>query len=219
MDEAQLVKQVTRATGNVDGNVVRTAILEVVRNLGAHLPPALSGRAAERLPAAFGSALGSSAATVGRSVETMYDRVGETTGLRMPKALELAQAAVRVLARAFGPTLCAEIGEALPADWSALLTAPEPVVGARPRVRAVAAPEAPVHTRQTLASGRPGSLRPLASSRPAEAHRHSIAAHDDPHGETKLASAPGTRRDRREDTLARGRPGSEHPLSEADDGS
>jgi len=65
-----------------------------------------------------------------------------------------------------------------------------------------------------LASGRPGSARPLASANPELlAHEHSIARSDDPHAERKLSSARGLSQEREQRTLARGRPGSGRPLS------
>jgi len=69
--------------------------------------------------------------------------------------------------------------------------------------------------RGTLASGRPGSGRPLSeaapgsthplhSARPAAAHQESVQS-SNPHGDTKLSSAHGTTQEREHETLAEGR--------------
>jgi hypothetical protein len=51
-----------------------------------------------------------------------------------------------------------------------------------------------------------------------EPHSHSVAANDNPHGETKLSSSRGTTQEREHETLAEGHPGAKHPLSDAQPG-
>jgi uncharacterized protein (DUF2267 family) len=91
---------------------------------------------------------------------------------------------------------------------------------AGPLAVAAAAEAAPHHSarhlRQTLASGRPGSERPLSEAHPGSSHAQSVAA-DNPHGETKLSSASGIQQERTGQTLATGSPGSRRPIGDADE--
>jgi hypothetical protein len=115
------------------------------------------------------------------------------------------------------------LGDCLPADERARLlrVLPEaigrqlvpPDYGAPPEHRA--RPHAPVVN--TLAHGRPGSLHPVAESAPARGQTHSVAANDDPHGETKLSSARGMTQERWRESLATGHPPAERPIAEASD--
>jgi hypothetical protein len=81
------------------------------------------------------------------------------------------------------------------------------------------APDQPNHVRarhgagDTLASGRPGSSRPLSASRPRQAG--SLLEEEHPRDDTKISSAPGVTADREEHTLSSGHPGADRPLSEA----
>jgi hypothetical protein len=77
-----------------------------------------------------------------------------------------------------------------------------------------AVPDAPEHEpvslahRHDIASGRPGSTRPLSAANPRVLeHRHSVARNGDPHGDTKLSSARGLTQEREGETLAAARPG------------
>jgi hypothetical protein len=57
----------------------------------------------------------------------------------------------------------------------------------------------------TLATGRPGSRHPLSEARADRAHAHSVVREENPHGATKLSSAPGLTQEREGETLASGR--------------
>jgi hypothetical protein len=46
-------------------------------------------------------------------------------------------------------------------------------------------------------------------------HSHSVAANDNPHGDTKLSSSRGTTQEREHETLAEGHPSSKRSISEA----
>ncbi|MFO7561875.1 MAG: hypothetical protein R6X02_04485 [Enhygromyxa sp.] len=69
----------------------------------------------------------------------------------------------------------------------------------------------------TLASGRPGSQTPLHEAGPDRGQHDSPAVTSDPHADTRLSSTEGASSDRSETTIAKGRPGSQHPISEAKD--
>lgn len=59
--------------------------------------------------------------------------------------------------------------------------------------------------RETLATGRPGSHKPLSEGRPPGPQQDSVAT-PNPHAETKLSSARGLTQERLEETLAEGSP-------------
>lgn len=78
----------------------------------------------------------------------------------------------------------------------------------RPRVE----PPTPPHT---LADGRPGSRHPLSEGRATRAQPGSVAADGpDMHGGRRLSTARGTAQEQLHRTLAEGKPGSEHPLTD-----
>jgi uncharacterized protein (DUF2267 family) len=71
------------------------------------------------------------------------------------------------------------------------------------------APAVPLHPgpANTLASGRPGSQRPLSEAKPERAHSESVARTDDPHRNTKLSTSEGLTQEREGETLATAHPG------------
>ena len=54
----------------------------------------------------------------------------------------------------------------------------------------------------------------MSEARPETAHAESVARSDDPHADTRLSSSQGMTQERRGETLAEGRPGSDRPVSE-----
>ncbi len=60
-------------------------------------------------------------------------------------------------------------------------------------------------TGHTLATGRPGSRRPVSDTRLSRMHGESVAA-DNPHAATKLSSSPGSAQERRHETLSEDTP-------------
>jgi len=72
----------------------------------------------------------------------------------------------------------------------------------------------PHDLRDTLSRGRPGSHHPIGDARADRTQTSSIAA-DNPHGETKLSSTPGTTQERRHETLAEAHADPSRPLSTA----
>ncbi len=125
------------------------------------------------------------------------------------RALEHAEIVCRALADTLSETTVARLTRQLPA-LAELFRPPERPAAAQ--TMGQASPRRP----QDLAEGRPGGTHPIASSDTSTlAHRHSIARSDDPHADTKLSSAMGLSQERDSRTLAAGRPGSRHPVSDS----
>lgn len=144
------------------------------------------------------------------SEATVDAQVAEATELPGGQALEIVQVVARTLASRLPEDLRSRLERHARGTLARLWT--------RPAVPP--APPKPVHTPppgsgHTLATGRPGSRHPVSEAGPI-GQADSIAVNPDPHGETKLSGARGaTTAEREHRTLAEGRPGSEHPLSEA----
>ena len=139
----------------------------------------------------------------------LYEAVAARTEIRVGMALEVVQSCVAELGAHLAGPAREQLRALLPGAWAELVLDP------RPEGRAAGA-GASTHpgTGHTLATGRPGSGRPLADSVPT-GQSHSIATSDDPHGDRRLAVArPGPQQEGR--TLAEGHPGSDHPVSESD---
>ncbi len=66
----------------------------------------------------------------------------------------------------------------------------------------------------TLADGRAGSRRPIATS--SDTQHDSATSDHEPHGDTKLSTAKGTTQERLGRTLAEGKPGSSRSLADED---
>jgi len=128
-------------------------------------------------------------------LERLYDAVCGASGLRQSAALELAQSTLVAIAHAIGPDARARLYTELPVAWASLLDDAHDVPVDR-------RPAPPITAGHTLASGRPGSASSVVEAAPQAAQRDSIAGSDDPHGDTKLSGAAGTRTRRR--TLADG---------------
>lgn len=136
-----------------------------------------------------------------------HRRVAELAGVPLGLAIERSEVVCRVLCETLAPSTRLHLQKLLP-ELASLFELPEEVaspLGESHRSRA--APN-------DLAEGRPGGSSPLATADLRSlAHRQSVARSDDPHGNTKLSSAPGLRQEQDGHTLAEGRPGSRRPIS------
>jgi uncharacterized protein (DUF2267 family) len=136
-----------------------------------------------------------------------YRRVQRHEAVRAGRAREHAQ------------IVCHSLAELLPAESIRLLIARLPWLEALLRVDEAPLPPPPPDVLRrkeptnTLATGRPGSHTPLATGQPGRPQSGSVAASEDPHGDTKLSSSQGMTQEREHETLATGHPGSKRPLS------
>src|SRR5688572_26076544 len=131
------------------------------------------------------------------SLDGFHYWVSRLAGQRRSVACEQAQVVCRVLTELLSPSASARLRRCLPElrDLFALPGPEQPASGPH-RLRADPAPD------HSLAGGAPGSERPLYAAQPqsdaqtpdataSAAHRHSVAAASDPHGDSKLSSARG----------------------------
>lgn len=183
------------------------AALEALGSALGGVPPALH----DAIPEALRGVLAAGDGRPETTPEALYEQVAASTGLRVGSALEIVQSAVAELGARLAEPARAQLRGLLPDAWAALVLDPRPVG----RAPVKGSSTADLGAGRTLATGRPGSGRSLADSAPAAAHAHSVAATDEPHGDRRLSAArPGPQRS--EGTLAKGHPGSDHPVSDSD---
>ena len=136
-----------------------------------------------------------------------FDDVQRTERGRAARVREDAQVVCAALAEVLPNESRARLVKELPAALAALFElrpAPEPP--------AYATRHDPRH--HTLATGAPGSLRPLSDSSPPPPASASVARAN-PHAETKLSSARGLTQDELHDSLATTEPRDERTIARA----
>jgi uncharacterized protein (DUF2267 family) len=195
--EREIVLDVLGHAGPIGVDAARRLLGAVLSTIGAHLSAPERERVAAELPAPLAACV---VHADGGTALPIDERI-LAPGMTAARAHELIAAACRALADTLSAEVRAELTRALPVDLAALL--------------APGAPGTPPHLvapgrRATLATGRPGSARPVSATRAERTQAGSIAA-DNPHGDRKLSSAPGTTQVRDHDTLAEAGPG--RPLS------
>lgn len=142
----------------------------------------------------------------------LYERVRRREKTDAGTAREHAQIVLAAVAEHLPEDVLVRLRRHVAGDLGALLAArgapaidPEDVHGFR------------AGNGRTLASGKPGSRHAVAESAPHSAQSQSVAASDDPHGETKLSSARGMTQERFAETLASGQGVHTRPIAETDD--
>ncbi|MEX1363364.1 MAG: DUF2267 domain-containing protein [Nannocystaceae bacterium] len=202
------VDDVCARAGHFDRERIELGTRRTLRALGALLggvPPGLH----DALPEALRAELHAGEGGRPYSPTALYERVASSSGLRVGLALEVVQSVVAELGAHLDEPARDQLRKALPPAWAALVLGPRPpalVPGEGPRAAGTSAGH-------RLATGRPGSERALADSRPGAGQAHSIAASDLDDDRTLSAGRPGPAPER---TLARGGAGSSHPVSDAD---
>jgi uncharacterized protein (DUF2267 family) len=185
-----------------DAEDAELALTTTLETLGYLLPARLVRELEGALPDRCGWPL-----SFGRSVSENLRRAER--GLRRRELAELPGETVERIQE-----VCAVLGRELPPALiqDIVCELPQQLRGAfYPRI--APAPLAPARAlRGTLASGRPGSLRPVSearvgglcpigASRPASAQAGSVSEAN-PHADSKLSSARGTMQEREHETLA-----------------
>ncbi|WP_437646959.1 DUF2267 domain-containing protein [Sorangium sp. So ce362] len=211
MEYERFVEEVQRRAGLEGRDEVERAIVATARTLGERLLEHEAAAVAGGLPGPVAAAVRGVAYQGDFDRDELYDRVARREGAPRSFGMEHAQAVCQVIGEALPEAERLRLQRHLP-DLADLFT--PRAAGAPPPRPLHAAPPPDVGQGSTLASGRPGSHHPLSEARPATAHTESVARSDDPHAETRLSSSPGLTQERLGDTLAEGRPGPEHPVSE-----
>jgi|GEM_PF-2246509 len=176
-----------------------------LRALGPALPEEARGYLATHLPEAHRKDLHAEGPEQEGALLALFARVSELSGLPEPAVRDHLPAVFGALSEEVGDKDLPRLKSLAPEYLAPLFAIPHPDTGTRP-------PEYihPSHG-SSLASGRPGSSRPLSDASPSRGHRNSVAMSDDPHGDTKLATASGTHSEQLKRTLATGRPGHDKP--------
>lgn len=167
------------------------AVVAVLKGIGTYLTPPVRELVAEELPAPLGDAV-RDPDTPATTIEERVLAPGETAG----EGREIVASVCRVLDEELSTDALAAIREALPPGYESFFAGSEP--GERP-------PPPRGERDDTLATGRPGSRRPIAEARLDRTQTSSVAA-GNPHDATKLSSTTGTTQERRHETLAEGQP-------------
>lgn len=214
MNHDDFLEEVRRRTGGALEHGITRDVERVVRatleTLRERLDDSEAHAVADALPASLAQSLRGGRWTGDFDLAEFYSRVNARAGAEPGYATELAQVVCQVVAEAVPRDALTRLHRNLPPPWATLLAPrhtsipPDHVLAARPS-------QPP---RSTLSEGRPGSAHPLSEAVPDRAHRHSVVHEDNPHGDSKVSSAPGTTQEQTGDTLAAGRPGPKRPVSD-----
>lgn len=211
LDREQLLRSVCRLGALEDHTDAARWIESTLEVLGSLLYERDRGQLAARLPQGWGHALRREEPAQEFDLDTFYARIGADESVRPGVARERVQAVCTALAEQLDSETLTWLRLRLPDGYEALFLkrpTPPPPPGKGPtRQRA--------GTGRSLASGHEGSQRPISSAG-LQGQSNSIARSGDPHADTRLSSSRGTKAERRRKTIATGRPGSEHPVSESD---
>lgn len=206
----QKVQDRAGLTGPDEADRVARATVEA---LGELLVDHDRRRLAEHLPDPLARALRDGEPGQDFELDDFYARVQRREGVTLGFGVEHAQAVCQALTEVLGDEMTIYLVRRLPADFEPLFERRR--VPTTPPV-APHGPRSMPGLGRTLATGRPGGTRPIAEYRRA-GQAGSIVESPDPHAETKLSEARGLSSERAEHTIARGRPGSEHPVSDTRD--
>ena len=201
IDEQRLTEGLTRR--GLDGEEGQRALRATLAVLGERLVDDEARMLASWLPRPLAKLVEDADYDTSFGSNELFVRVARRMKTSPGRALEGAEVVLASLGEALGTERAKRLARALPE------TAAELVLGVREMDRSAA----PAHDSRsgaprltTLASGRPGSRRPLCEGRASPGQRNSVAVDDEPHAETKLSSAHGTTQERLRETLAEGQP-------------
>lgn len=199
--------------GALDEVEARRAVEATLEIVASHLTPEDARAVARALPDPLAASVLRPEHQGRGSADEIYREIGDREGVSVGFAREHAQVICGVLLEQLDPDLRTRLELHGGGAMQELFAPPSPAPEIeRPRSRE----PVPAGEGHTLATGRPRSRHPIAEA-VTNAHRDSVARAENPHGDTKLSSSPGTSSAEREGrTLATGSPGSRHPLSEGE---
>ncbi|MDC3960034.1 DUF2267 domain-containing protein [Polyangium jinanense] len=212
MDESSFLDEVAWRGGLGETSLVRAMSEAVLRAFAETLVPDEARALAHALPEPLAAFLLDGPHLGNLSEEALYRRVADREGTLLGFAIEHTRLVLGVLGEKLPETTRLRLRRHLTPELGELLAPREPL------------PPPPVHLRRphepklgkgnTLATGRPGSQKPLSEARPERAHAESVVRAENPHQETKLSSSCGLTQEREHETLAEGEPGPRRPVSE-----
>jgi uncharacterized protein (DUF2267 family) len=203
MAETSLLVQVCERMGGATEVEGRRALRATLATVGEHLPPDEAQRLARALPAELGAWTAARPHCPVPTAAAFFERVAAREDVTPGFGREHAEA------------VCDALWNTLPADVRERVFVHLPPGVAPPMLQDRFAPSLIARHAETLASGAPGSRRPLCEAAPPDrVQADSVVASDDPHHARKLSTGAASP-DRDDRTLARGRPGGANPLSES----
>ena len=203
------VDLVERGGGFDSREAAERAISATVDVLGELLPSIDVESVADQLPPELAGRLQSGTHRAEFDDEELYRRVGAREGVDVARAREHAHVVCQELTQVVTGEGRDHLRLHLPDSVARLFTLPHEWPDA---------PERPHHhPRRTrpLSESRAGSRQPLSEGRP-HGHRDSVAESESPHEDRKISTGRASYDDD-SSTLGRGKPGSEHPLSEGEE--
>jgi uncharacterized protein (DUF2267 family) len=210
---ARWISEVGSRASLADGGAARHVLDAVFETLGEVLLADELAPIVKRVPVELGAAIrrGADRGLAPGNVDDLVAGVEWREHTSEAVAREHVTAVCEILAGRMDRDARDRLHADLPAGLRELLSLRETSghVHRDPPARADAPPP-----RDTLATGNPRSRRPVSEARLETAHSQSIARSDNPHEETKLASARGTTQERLGESLAEGAPGPRRPVSE-----
>jgi uncharacterized protein (DUF2267 family) len=165
MTYESFIEEVGWRAGLGERGTVLRAIETTLEIVGERLDPTLVADLAEQLPRPLGEILTRRGQHAAFGVEELYEHVKDQEPVRLGIAVEHARVVCELVAEALDGEALGRLRSSLPAPWAALFVP-------RARDQPAPSPGPPPGTGHTLASGRPGSQRPLSeASAPAPRRR------------------------------------------------
>lgn len=180
MDKQELLEKIQRFGGFRNAEEAERALCATLRALGTLLVDTEVKPLADELPAEFAQILRGAEYDPNSDRAELFARVAKHEGVDPGFAMEHASAVCTALSEEMSFDLLTRLRRHLP-ELNDLL-APSQRYPSRPHMKAVT-------DEHTLATGRPGSTRPLSEARPDQGHSESIARSDDPGARRKISSA------------------------------
>lgn len=210
MSDTDIIDEVKTATGIQARAHARAALDTVLDALGAMVSHPRRETIASALPPAAAEPLRRRDYDQAASLDWLVATVAGLEHVRDGSAIEHVEAVFSVLRSRLDPDLWRVLLSELPDEVAAL---DPPRYGSTPPPRRSSHPPGKPHR---LSDARPGSEHPVAESAAHREHSHSVAATDDPHGDTKLSEARGMTQQREHESLAEGEPGFERTIAETE---
>jgi hypothetical protein len=208
VDHDALIEAIMWRGGIPDRARAEAAVAAALGALGLHLRAPDRAFIAEQLPVPLATAVLRPGPAAASRPSDLYQQLATTEAINLGLSVEHAKAACSGVAEWLDGEARSLLARRLPPPWAELFT---PVAVAAESD--VPAGTVPGHGR-TIATGRPGSRRPLAEATPPAAQSDSVVTTDNPHADRKLSSAAepdGASQ------LATARPGAEYPIAQAKD--
>jgi uncharacterized protein (DUF2267 family) len=183
IDHGALVDEVIWRGGIHDRSRADAAIAAALDAVAQQLGAADRAFIAAQLPPPLAAAAQRPSRSAALRPSDLYAQLATSGEISLGSAVEHANAACSAVAEFLDAEARSLLARRLPPVWAALFA---PVTFATEAD--VPAGMRPGHG-HTLATGRPGSRRPLAEAAPSAAQFDSVVTADNPHGDSKLSSA------------------------------